>query len=63
MKRREEYKLAKMERKKDSKEAWKLLKESHKARIKACKEQIAQARIEFKQLMQSIKLNQPIASV
>ena len=63
MKRREEYKLAKMERKKESKEAWKHRKEAHKARIKACKEQIAQARMEFKQLMQSIKLNQPIASV
>ncbi|MEC8589101.1 MAG: fatty acid desaturase [Candidatus Thermoplasmatota archaeon] len=63
MKRREEYKLAKMERKKESKEAWKRRKEAHKARIKACKDQIAQARMEFKQLMQSIKLNQPIASV
>ncbi len=63
MKRREEYKLAKMERKKESKEAWKQRKETHKARIKACKEQIAQARMEFKQLMQSIKFSQPIASV
>ena len=63
MKRREEYKLAKMERKKESKEAWKRRKEAHKARIKACKDQIAQARMEFKQLIQSIKLNQPIASV
>ena len=63
MKRREEYKLAKVERKKESKEAWKQRKETHKARIKACKEQIAQARDEFKQLMHSIKLNQPVASV
>ena len=63
MKRREEYKLAKTERKKESKEAWKQRKEAHKARIRACKEQIAQARMEFKQLMQSIRLNQPIASV
>ena len=63
MKRREEYKLAKTERKKESKDAWKQRKEGHKARIRACKEQIAQARMEFKQLMQSIKLNQPIASV
>ena len=63
MKRREEYKLAKTERKKESKDAWKQRKEAHKARIRACKEQIAQARMEFKQLMQSIKLNQPIASV
>ena len=58
MKRREEYKLARTERKNDSKEAWKRLKEAHKARIKQCKEQIAQARIEFKQLMQSLKFNQ-----
>ena len=63
MKRRNEYKLAKSERKKESKEVWKQRKEAHKARIKACKEQIAQARLEFKQLMQSIKLNNPIASV
>ena len=58
MKRREEYKLARTERKNDSKEAWKRLKEAHKARIKQCKEQIAQARIEFKQLMQSLKFTQ-----
>ena len=63
MRRREEYKLAKMERKEESKEAWKQRKEAHKARIRACKEQIAQARLEFKQLMQSIKFSQPIASV
>lgn len=64
MKRREEYKLARTERKNDSKEAWKRLKEAHKARIKQCKEQIAQARIEFKQLMQSLKFNQrTVASV
>ena len=64
IKRREEYKLARTERKNDSKEAWKRLKEAHKARIKQCKEQIAQARIEFKQLMQSLKFNQrTVASV
>ena len=58
MKRREEYKLARTERKNDSKEAWKRLKEAHKARIRQCKEQIAQARIEFKQLMRTLKFNQ-----
>ena len=64
MKRREEYKLARTERKNDSKEAWKRLKEAHKARIRQCKEQIAQARIEFKQLMRSLKFNQrTVASV
>ena len=64
MKRREEYRLARTGRKNDSKEAWKRLKEAHKARIKQCKEQIAQARIEFKQLMQSLKFNQrTVASV
>ncbi len=57
VKRREEYKLAKLERKQESKEAWKLRKEAHKARIKECKAGIAQARQDFKQLMQSLKLD------
>ena len=57
MKRREEYKAAKLERKNDSKATWKRIKESHKARIKQCKVRIAQARLEFKHLMQSLKLN------
>ena len=50
-------KLAKLERKQESKEAWKLRKEAHKARIKECKAGIAQARQDFKQLMQSLKLD------
>ena len=57
MKRRDEYKAAKLERKKESKEAWRRRKESHKARIKQCKVIIAQARLEFKHLMQSLKIN------
>ena len=57
VKRRDEYKLAKLERKQESKEAWKLRKEAHKARIKECKARIAQARQDFKQLMQSLKLD------
>lgn len=58
MKRRDEYKAAKLERKKESKAAWKRRKEAHKARIKECKERIAQARLEFKHLIQSLKLNE-----
>ena len=57
MKRRDEYKVAKSERKKESKEAWKRRKEAHKARIRECKARIAQARLDFKAIMQSIKLN------
>ena len=57
MKRRDEYKAAKLERRKESKEAWRRRKESHKARIKQCKVIIAQARLEFKHLMQSLKIN------
>ena len=55
--RRNEYKVAKLERRKESKEAWKRRKEGHKARIKECKVRIAQARQEFKHLMQSLKLD------
>ncbi len=58
MKRRDEYKAAKLERKKESKAAWKRRKEAHKARIRECKERIAQARVEFKHLIQSLKLNE-----
>jgi len=58
MKRRDEYKAAKLERKKESKAAWKRRKEAHKARIRECKERIAQARLEFKHLIQSLKLNE-----
>ena len=57
IKRRDEYKAAKLERKKESKEVWKRRKGSYKARIKQCKVIIAQARLEFKHLMQSLKLN------
>ncbi len=57
IKRRDEYKAAKLERKKESKEVWRRRKGSHKARIKQCKVIIAQARLEFKHLMQSLKLN------
>ena len=57
MKRRDEYKVAKSERKKESKDAWRRRKEAHKARIRECKARIAQARLDFKAIMQSIKLN------
>ena len=57
VKRRDEYKLAKLERRKESKEAWKRRKEAHKVRIKECKERIAQARKDFKHLMESLKLD------
>ena len=62
MKRRDEYKVAKSERKKESKDAWRRRKEAHKARIRECKARIAQARIDFKAIMQSIKLNGQTAS-
>jgi len=57
VKRRDEYKLAKLERRKESKEAWKRRKEAHKVRIKECKARIAQARKDFKHLMESLKLD------
>tara|TARA_A200000113_G_scaffold124053_1_gene111647 strand:+ start:1936 stop:3093 length:1158 start_codon:yes stop_codon:yes gene_type:complete len=57
MKRRDEYNIAKSERKKESKDAWRRRKEAHKARIRECKARIAQARIDFKAIMKSIKLN------
>ena len=64
IKRRDEYKVAKSERKKESKEAWKRRKEAHKARIRECKARIAQARNDFKTIMQSIKINgQTVPSV
>lgn len=63
MKRREEYKAAKLERKKESKEAWKRRKEAHKARIRECKLRIDQARLEFKQIMKSFKLNNQTVSL
>ncbi len=61
MKRRDDYKAAKLERKNESKEAWKLTRGEHKARIKQCKVRIAQARLEFKHIMQSLKIRDPAA--
>ena len=61
MKRRDDYKAAKLERKSKSKEAWKLTRGEHKARIKQCKVRIAQARLEFKHIMQSLKIRNPAA--
>ena len=58
MKRRNDYKTAKINRDKETKAAWKSIKEGHKARIKQCKVRIAQARLEFKHLMQSLKINE-----
>ena len=63
MKRREDYKTAKLERKNESKEAWKLTRGEHKARIKQCKVRIAQARLEFKHIMQSLKIRDPAAVI
>ena len=61
MKRRDDYKAAKLERKSKSKQAWKLTRGEHKARIKQCKVRIAQARLEFKHIMQSLKIRNPAA--
>ena len=61
MKRRDDYKTAKLERKSKSKQAWKLTRGEHKARIKQCKVRIAQARLEFKHIMQSLKIRNPAA--
>ena len=58
MKRRNDYKTAKINRDKETKAAWKSIKEGHKARIKQCKVRIAQARLEFKHLMHSLKINE-----
>ena len=63
MKRRDDYKAAKLERKNESKEAWKLTRGEHKARIKQCKVRIAQARLEFKHIMQSLKIGNPAAVI
>ena len=55
--RRKDYKLAKQSKKSQSKDGWKATKEGHKIRIKQCKIRIAKARIEFKLLVQAMRLN------
>jgi isocitrate dehydrogenase kinase/phosphatase len=55
MSRRKEYKQAKKSKKEQSKSNWKSMKEAHRMRIKQCKMKIAEARIEFKALMKSMK--------
>ena len=55
--RRKEYKIAKQSKKSQTKNGWKTTKEGHKIRIKQCKIRIAKARIEFKLLLQSMRLN------
>jgi stearoyl-CoA desaturase (delta-9 desaturase) len=55
--RRKEYKLAKQSKKSQTKNSWRTTKEGHKIRIKQCKIRIAKARIEFKLLLQSMRLN------
>ena len=44
-------------KKSQTKNGWKTTKEGHKIRIKQCKIRIAKARIEFKLLLQSMRLN------
>ena len=55
--RRKEYRMAKVSKKSQSKTSWKAVKEAHKIRIKQCKIRIAKARIEFKLLVQSMRLD------
>ena len=57
IKRRKEYKTAKLSKKSETKDSWKAIKQGHKSRIKQCKVNIASAKKEFKLLVQSMKLN------
>ena len=57
IKRRKEYKLAKQSKRSNTKTDWKVIKEEHKNRIKLCKVKIAEARSDFKLLVESMKLN------
>ena len=56
-KRRKEYKTAKLSKKSETKNNWKAIKQGHKTRIKQCKKRISKARMEFKQLVESMRLN------
>ncbi len=55
MERRKEFKQAKKSKKQQSKSSWKSMKEAHRNRIKQCKMKIAEARNEFKILIESLK--------
>ena len=57
LERRKEYRMAKVGKKSQTKTSWKAVKEAHKIRIKQCKIRIAKARIEFKLLVQSMRLD------
>ena len=57
LQRRKEYTVAKQSKKSQTKDGWKAVKEGHKIRIKQCKIRIAKARIEFKLLVQAMRLN------
>ena len=57
IKRRKEYKIAKQSKRSNTKTDWKVIKEEHKNRIKLCKVKIAEARSDFKLLVESMKLN------
>ena len=56
-KRRKEYKTAKLSKKSETKNNWKAIKQGHKIRIKQCKKRISKARMEFKLLVESMRLN------
>ena len=65
MERRKEFKQAKKSKKQQSKSSWKSMKEAHRNRIKQCKMKIAEARKEFKVLMESLKekrSNKPVSA-
>lgn len=65
MERRKEFKQAKKNKNGQSKTSWKSMKEAHRDRIKQCKIKIAEARKEFKALMESLKekrSNKPVSA-
>ena len=55
--RRKEYKIAKQSKKSETKTNWKAIKEDHKNRIRQCKAKIAEARSDFRQLVESMKMD------
>ena len=61
--RRKEYKLAKQSKNTQTKNHWRAIKEGHKIKIKQCKIRIAKARIEFKYLVQSMRLTNNVKAI
>ena len=61
--RRKEYKLARQSKNTQTKNHWRAIKEGHKIKIKQCKIRIAKARIEFKYLVQSMRLTNNVKAI